>query len=205
MMQRFRQMAPRKRFVASGLAGASVILAATAVWLLAFPFLTDVRAETRQRTLRVQLASAQTKSGYLAGNIEEGAPVTRIVIPAIGLDAVVVEGTSGRALNAGAGHYVQTPLPGDVGNVAIAGHSSMNGKLFGNLDRLKPGDTIDLITPFARHAYRVSKEPWVVAPNDWTVIAPTTDRWLTLTTCYPRGSAKQRLVVRAQLVSTEQT
>lgn len=182
-----------------------------AVWFFAYPFYTDVRAGTRQEALRVELASSRIESDFRTGTIEEGKPLTRIVIPRLGLDAVVVEGTSTQALAAGMGHYIQTPLPGEPGNVGIAGHRTMNGRAFGDLDKLRPGDRIELITPLARHAYEVMppfdshSNPWVTEAHDWSVVAETAVPMLTLTTCHPRGSSKQRLVARAFLVSTEAT
>jgi sortase A len=131
------------------------------------------------------------------------------MIPRIGVDAVVVEGTNAKALAAGAGHYPETPLPGEAGNVAIAGHRTMNGKPFADLDRVSPGDKVILVTPFAKHTYEVVSSfdshanPWVTTPNDWTIVAPTKVPMLTLTTCHPKGTARQRLVARAKLVSSE--
>ena len=58
-------------------------------------------------------------------------------IPVLGVDVVVVEGTTASALRAGAGHYPETPLPCELGNVGIAGHRTTYGKLFNQIDRLK--------------------------------------------------------------------
>lgn len=200
----------KRRWIATGLTVASLVMIAVAAWLFAYPFYTDLRAGNRQEDLRTQIATGAFKSDFEEGTIGEGDPLTRIVISRIGLDAVVVEGTSQRALAAGMGHYLNTPLPGEVGNVAIAGHRTMNGRAFGDLDKLRPGDRIELITPIAHHTYEVlppfgdHANPWVVAPNDWTVTDQTQERWLTLTTCHPRGSNKQRLVARAQWVASEE-
>lgn len=181
---------------------------AGAGWLAAYPFYTDLRADSRQSELEVTFAMPETKRALLTGTVSEGSPLTRIVIAKLGVDSIVVEGTSLRALAAGAGHYRGTPLPGQAGNVAIAGHRTMNGKPFGDLERLGPGDRIQLVTPFARHTYEVVSpfdnhaNPWVTANNDWAVVAPSSEALLTLTTCHPRGSDKQRLVVRAKLIAT---
>ena len=78
---------------------------------------------------------------------------------------MVVEGTGASALRAGAGHYPNTPLPGEEGNVAIAGHRTTYGKPFANLDRLKPGDEIILETPVGKYTYKVSRDPFVVTPH----------------------------------------
>src|SRR5207248_3367813 len=117
----------------------------------------------------------------------------------------VVEGTSASALKAGAGHYPQTPLPCDAGNVAIAGHRTTYGKPFANLDRLAPGDTVVLETPIGSCTYEVEKAPFAVSPNDFTVIAnDPARRTLTLTTCHPKGSASQRLIVKTVMKGGQQ-
>ena len=97
------------------------------------------------------------------------------------------------ALRAGAGHYPQTPLPCEPGNVAIAGHRTTYGKPFHNLDLLKPGDTIVLETPIGSCTYKMVPPPFIVAPTDTSVVDPTPVPTLTLTTCHPKGSARQRL------------
>ena len=112
---------------------------------------------------------------------------------------MVVEGTTASALRAGAGHYPNTPLPCESGNVAIAGHRTTYGKPFHNLDLMRPGDDIILETPIGSCTYKVSKAPFPVSPDDGSVVAPTSQPSLTLTTCHPKGSAKQRLIVRAVL------
>ncbi len=133
----------------------------------------------------------------------DGDPLTRIEIPKIGLDTIVVAGTSQEALKAGAGHYPQTPLPGEKGNVAIAGHRTTHGRPFNQVDALAPGDKIVLTTPVGRFIYEVAQAPWITDPFDWSVIEPSDEPLLTLTTCHPKGSDRKRLIVRAQLVKTE--
>jgi sortase A len=131
-------------------------------------------------------------------------------IPKLGVEVLVVEGTTPAALRAGAGHYVDTPLPGEAGNVAIAGHRTTYGRPLNRMDELGPGDVVELETPFAVHTYRAVEpfdghgNPWVVKPTDYDVIAQGAGSALTLTTCHPKGSAKQRLIMRFQLVDTRQ-
>jgi sortase A len=116
----------------------------------------------------------------------------------------VVAGTTASALRAGAGHYPETPLPCEIGNVAIAGHRTTYGRPFHNLDLLNPGDRITLETPIGSCTYEVSREPWIVMPTAIEVVANTPDEAaLTLTTCHPKGSARERLIVRATMVSSE--
>ena len=184
------------------LSGISVLLAVFAVGLLAYPMYTNLYQDRLQSKLAIEFKKAETKKAYVAGETAIGDPITKISIPAADLKpTVVVEGTGASALRAGAGHYPNTPLPGEEGNVAIAGHRTTYGKPFANLDHLKPGDEIFLETPVGKYTYKVSKDPFVVSPTDFTVIAQTPGKTLTLTTCHPKGSARQRLVVKADLVS----
>lgn len=151
----------------------------------------------------------EVRKDFEAGRVEDGAALTRLIVPSLALDTIVVEGTSLKALASGAGHYPGTPMPGEAGNVAIAGHRTMNGKPFAQLDQLRPGELVTLVTPFAKHTYKVipafggHANPWVTQPNDWTVAAPSNESYLTLTTCHPKGSSRERLVARAELVTTE--
>ena len=181
------------------LSGFSIITAVIAIGLLAYPLATNYLQDRLQSKLAIQLRSPQAKANYSAGHTPEGDALTRIVIPTIKVDTVVVEGTGASALRAGAGHYPNTPLPGEEGNVAIAGHRTTYGKPFANLDRLAPGDEVVLETPIGRHVYRVTKPPFVVPNTDFSVISQTPGRTLTLTTCHPKGSARQRLVVKADM------
>jgi sortase A len=179
------------------LSGLSVVLVLGGVALVGYPFATNMWQDRIQQRLDNQIASPELQQAYKERKVETGDSLTRIKIPALGLDTVVVEGITPSALRAGAGHYPQTSLPCEGGNVGIAGHRTTYGRPFGNLDQLKPGDTIELTTPIGGCVYQVSKAPYVVAPTDLGVIDPTGERSLTLTTCHPKGSAAQRLVIRA--------
>jgi len=182
------------------LSGFSIITAVVAIGLLAYPLATNYLQDRLQSKLAIQLHSAQNKAAYASGHTPEGDALTRIVIPAIKVDTVVVEGTGASALRAGAGHYPNTPLPGEEGNVAIAGHRTTYGKPFANLDHLAVGDQIVLDTPIGRHVYKVTRPPFVVSNTDFSVISQTPGHTLTLTTCHPKGSASQRLVVKAEML-----
>ena len=184
------------------LSGVSVLLAVLAVGLLAYPLYTNFYQDRLQSKLAIEFKNDATRRAFVAGETAIGDPITKISIPAADLKpTVVVEGTGASALRAGAGHYPNTPLPGEEGNVAIAGHRTTYGKPFANLDHLKPGDEIFLETPVGKYTYKVSKDPFVVTTTDFSVIAQTPGKTLTLTTCHPKGSARQRLVVKAELVS----
>jgi sortase A len=185
-----------------GLSVLSVVLLLGGIAALGYPFFTNLYQDRVQSRLSRELASPELEQRYREGRLQEGDSLTRIVIAKLKVDVVVVEGTSGSALRAGAGHYVDTPLPCETGNVAIAGHRTTYGKPFANIDQLQPGDQIVLETPIGSCVYEVSQPPFVTHPRDFSVIAPTPDATLTLTTCHPRHSARQRLIVKARLVSS---
>jgi sortase A len=132
----------------------------------------------------------------------EGEPVGDIRIPRIGINQVVVEGTDTPDLRKGPGHYNGTPLPGQGGNAAIAGHRTTYGHPFYNLDGVKVGDPIVVTTLQGIFVYDTTKT-WVVSPTDTSVIRNVFANLLTLTTCNPRFSASTRLVVQARLAHSQ--
>ncbi len=182
----------------------SIGLLVGAVATVGYPFYTNLLQDRIQSRLDRQLASPELKQAYLDRNVGIGDSLTRIVIPDIDVDVVVVEGTTASALRAGAGHYTHTPLPCEIGNVGIAGHRTTYGRPFHNLDLLGPGSQITLETPLGSCTYEVAAEPFPVRPTDTSVLANTPDEaTLTLTTCHPKGSARQRLIVKANLVHSD--
>ena len=194
---RFLRANPWARRSLSVLSG---VLLAAAVGVLGYPVYTNVYRDRVQSRLDREIASPELKQAYQEKALTDGDPLTRIKIPAIGVDTVVVEGTSASALRAGAGHYPSTPLPCEAGNVAIAGHRTTYGKPFSQLDRLKSGDVIILETPVGSCTYEVSVEPRVILPTDLSVVAnDLTKQMLTLTTCHPKGSAARRLYIQATM------
>ena len=203
--RRFAQSRRMKRTERRGtrlvLAGLALLLAAAGTMVFSYSPATDVYSARLQTRLAGQLTSPDLREAYVRRQVDEGDSLTRIRIPAIGVNVVVVEGTSSSALRAGAGHYPRTPLPGEDGNVAIAGHRTTYGKPFADLDRLAPGDDIFLDTPLGRHHYRATRQPFVVDKADWSPIAQTGGKTLTLSTCHPKRSDRQRLIVQAELVS----
>ncbi|MDQ4149421.1 MAG: sortase [Actinomycetota bacterium] len=175
---------------------------------VAYPFYTDYLAGKQQQTLAVALKSEAARRQFEDNEVPDSSPLTRLVIPRLQVDTVVVEGISDEALDTGAGHYPDSPLPGQPGNVAIAGHRNTFGKPFADLDKLRPGDKVILETPVGRHVYQMVEpfeghgNPWVTTPGDTSVLAPTSESVLTLTTCHPKGSAKERLIARLKLVES---
>ena len=138
-------------------------------------------------------------STTLAPAVPEGEAVALIEIPKIGINKAVVNGVGVPDLKKGPGHYPDTPLPGEPGNAAVAGHRTTYGAPFNRLDELNPGDEILVTTRAGRFVYNVDTSV-VVKPTEVSVLNPTTDNRLTLTTCNPKYSARQRLVVVSHLV-----
>ncbi len=130
--------------------------------------------------------------------VPEGEATAHIRIPDIGVDKIVVEGVSLRDLKKGPGHYPETPLPGQEGNAAIAGHRTTYGAPFHRIDELEPGDEIIVETIQGEFTYLVT-EQLIVSPSQVEVLEDKGDNRLTLTACHPKYSARQRIVVVAEL------
>ncbi len=131
---------------------------------------------------------------------ERGEELAFLRIPEIEVDEVLFEGVDVTTLRKGPGHMTGTPLPGQPGNAVISGHRTTYGRPFFDLDLLSPGDRIEVETATGTHVYSV-REILVVEPTDVWVAADRPGGWLTLTTCNPKFSARQRLVVWAEMVS----
>jgi sortase A len=130
--------------------------------------------------------------------LSNGVTVGRIEIPRLRVSAIIKAGTDARTLQLAVGHIPGTALPGEPGNVGLAGHRDT---FFRRLRNIRPDDEIRVTTPERVFSYRVERTN-IVAPNDVWVLDPTDYSALTLVTCYPFtyiGSAPQRFIVRAQL------
>ncbi|HXV70359.1 MAG TPA: sortase [Acidimicrobiia bacterium] len=124
-----------------------------------------------------------------------------LTIPKIGLDGVVVyEGVDRETLKNGPGHMERTPLPGQPGNSVISGHRTTYGRPFFDFDLLVVGDRVEVETTTGTHVYEV-RETLIVEPTDVWVTDPRPGGWLTMTTCNPKFSAKERLIVFAEMVA----
>ena len=135
---------------------------------------------------------------------EAGEAVALIQIPKVDIDWAVVEGIGRDDLKKGPGHYPTTPWPGQRGNASIAGHRTTYGAPFNRLDELEVGDEITVTDVSGVFTYQVTRQ-FVVSPSDVTVLAPPDDpnaALLTLTTCHPKYSANERLIIQATLVGT---
>jgi sortase A len=122
----------------------------------------------------------------------------RIQIPAIKVDAPIVQGDGWEQLKKGVGQHVGTPDPGQKGNLVLSAHNDVFGEIFRDLDRLKPGDLVILYTNQRTYTY-VIKSSRIVEPTQVDVMAPTQSATVTLISCYPYLVDKQRIVVTAEL------
>lgn len=143
---------------------------------------------------------------------QPGDPIARLTIGAIDSDFIVVQGVDLKWLQEGPGHFPQTPLPGQPGNAAIAGHRTTYKAPFNRIDELVPGDTITVQTLQGTFAYIVdaqldpkTSEPIghrIISDNDVAILDQSLGNRLTLMACHPKFSAAQRIVVTATLAST---
>ena len=132
----------------------------------------------------------------------KGDAIARISIPAIGVSDYVVEGTDTASLRKGPGHYPETPLPGDPGTAAIAGHRTTYGAPFRDIDQLESGDRIVLDMADGRFLYRVTRTK-IVDDSDLSVLDRVGYKQLILSACHPLYSAAQRVIVFARQVGRE--
>lgn len=144
-----------------------------------------------------------------------GRPVFRLQIPKIDLNKVVVEGVGTEELQAGPGHYpscregFERPLctefeevwPGEKGRVVISGHRTTYGQPFFDLDRVEKGDDIITKTHWGEFTYEVTRVE-IVEPDSLAIVIPSRRSEIVLTTCNPRYSAAQRLIVFAELTES---
>jgi sortase A len=146
--------------------------------------------EAQQKTPSItESASAAVKDDGL----------TRVSIPKINLDVIVVEGTNHKALRVGPGHLKQTPAPGDLGNSVISAHRDT---FFRHIYELAKGDELQVRRSGRTYTFQVTGKK-IVQPDDVSILNNTPDARLTLITCYPTyyiGPAPQRLIVFSKLV-----
>ena len=188
-MVEFRLGAPVRRLVV-----AVVVCAALAVALLSHGS-GPARAASRPEGLR-------PAPGRLAANHplqDDGAEIGFIQITSIDLNLTVRSGVAMRVLDQGPAHWVGTSDPGGSGNVVIGGHRTTKTKPFYYLNQLRPGDAILLGDGMSFPAiYRVT-ETLIVTPKDIWITYDSGEPTVTLFACHPRGSARQRIVVRGEL------
>lgn len=143
-------------------------------------------------------AKARILADRFKPHLVRGHAIGRIKIDRIGLDIVVVQGTDTSSLERGPGHYTATPIPGQPGTVAIAGHRTTYLAPFRHIDELQPGDEIRIEMPYAAFTYTMYKHD-IVDPGDVGIIKPVGFDQLVLTACHPPYSAAHRYAVFAKL------
>jgi sortase A len=189
------------RFVASVLIVSGVLLigdaAATLLWQEPVSALV---AERQQSKLGDALADPPPR--VLERKPLPGDAIGRLEIPAIGVEEYVVEGTDTANLRKGPGHYPETPLPGERGTAAIAGHRTTYGAPFRDINKLRRRNMIGIDLPYGRYVYRVERTK-IVDDSDFSVLRRVRHDRLVLTACHPLYSAAQRVAVFARLVRRE--
>ena len=154
--------------------------------------------EAAGNTLEEQIhAQGQQTVSLPSVDVKEGDVLGRIEIPRLGVRVVILEGTTAQILRRGVGHIVGTALPGEPGNIGIAGHRDT---YFRALKNIRTDDEIQIQTATGLSSYEVDSVQ-IVAPGDTEVLAPSAGTGLTLVTCYPFyfiGAAPERFVVHAR-------
>jgi sortase A len=187
-----------RRRVALAFFGIAALIAA----FLVFEFALSGLSEARSQRLLLQQFKALSDQGVastLGWIPQPGQPVGILSIPRLGLQTVVVEGTSSSETAKGPGHFTGSALPGRPGNSVIAGRRTSYGAPFSKLGELQVGDQIQVITGVGTFTYTVNGLTQV-RPNDQDVLGTTNDNRLTLMTSDPAYRATGRLVATASLV-----
>ena len=191
------------RFVASVLIVSGLLMlsdaGATLLWQEPVSYLL---ADRQQGQLEEALASPKQLKRLNAREPLPGDSIGKIVLPTLDRSLYMIEGTELEDLRKGPGHYSDTPLPGERGTVAIAGHRTTYGAPFRRVDDLGKGDKIRVEMPYGRFTYSVEKTR-IVDPTELSVKKKVSYDRLILTACHPLYSAAQRIVVFARLVSRE--
>jgi sortase A len=182
--------------------------------LVGTTLITKARQSDLQADFALDLSQASGLPSAFTGSLPLGQTqrrsavkgIARIIIPKIHLDAIVVEGVTLERLAYGPGHYPNTKMPGEAGVVGIAGHRTGWGAPFFNLDRLARGDIVILETTKATYTYTM-RDRIVVTPAHSEVLDGNPDskaeQQLVLTTCTPKFTAKNRMILFLDLTKTE--
>ena len=189
------------RFVASVMMVSGILLISDAGVTLLWQEPVSWFVADRQQA-KLEEAFANPPKRVLQRKPLKGDAIARIELPAIHKTTVVVEGTDTGSLRKGPGHYPKTPLPGEHGTAAIAGHRTTYGAPFRHIDGLHTGDTIRVDMPDGTFVYRVSRVRIVDDSATWVTRRVGHDQ-LVLTACHPLHSAAQRIAVFARYVKRE--
>jgi sortase A len=166
----------------------------------------QVEADKRALVSLESLGDPKKRLGELARlqrrRDDKGDAVGRLRMPTLDRSYVVVEGTDLGTLRKGPGHYPKTPLPGEGGTVAVAGHRTTYGAPFRTVDKLDRGDELVMDMPYGRFTYRVDRTQ-IVKPSATWVTRRRGRESLVLSACHPLYSAAKRIIVFSTLVRAE--
>ena len=151
---------------------------------------------------RAQVQAFRDAALSFAADVQtaEGEPLGKIIIPKIDLQFVIVQGVTLEDMKSGPGHWPETPFPGMGGNFILSGHRNMYGWPFFKLDKLAVGDTIEILLPYVAATYEVTRS-LIVKPDQVDVVAQRGVEEISLTTCDPPFTARNRLVIQGKLVA----
>lgn len=173
-------------------------------WLLWGTGLTTSAYQQEQKPAFVKLVDSKPTSQAPAPGTAaplRGSAYAELIIPRIDLDFIVVQGTDEESLKKGPGHYPETADPWDpTGRVGIAGHRTTYLAPFYSLDSMREGDPITLRTEYGTFDYVVTRVYVIPEPGSGVVLTQTPNPTLVLTTCNPRYSSSERLIVTADRV-----
>jgi sortase A len=184
------------RFVASVLIVSGTLLIADAGVTLAWQEPISLLLSEREQD-RLERKLRDPPRRVLERRPLRGDAIARIELPTIDKSTYVVEGTDTSSLRKGPGHYPDTPLPGEPGTVAIAGHRTTYGAPFRHVDDLRSGAPIEVEMPDGTFVYRVERTRIVEPDDTWVKRRVAHDR-LVLSACHPLHSAAKRIVVFAR-------
>jgi len=166
--------------------------------------------QNQQDRLSEEMLSDWKSPKFTTERVKLGEGLAMIRIPRFGEDwrYVIVEGVEREDLRKGPGHYPGTALPGEVGNFVVSGHRTTYSAPFNRLGELRRGDEILIDTREEQYVYTVTDRK-IVKPSATEVTAPVpghpkrrpTERLITLTTCHPKYSAAQRMIIFGELES----
>jgi sortase A len=148
--------------------------------------------------------AARKLADAFEGELETGGGIGRIAIPAIDLDAVIVQGTDTATLQKGPGHYPRTGLPGQRTTIGIAGHRTTYLAPFRDIDEIEQGDELVVELPYGAFTYAVEKTR-IVDPSAVRIVRDVEYERLVLTACHPLHSAAERYAVFGRLTGIEIT
>jgi sortase A len=149
----------------------------------------------------VASVEALTLDGFRADSVSKKTPraIGRLIIPRLGVNQKMYMGISDREFDIGVGKWPGTPRAGQMGNLVIGGHRTSGARPFYNVNKLRRGDVIIVVERKKRVRYKVTNR-MIVKPTAMWITKQSTKATLTLFSCHPKGSTKQRYIIRATMM-----